>query len=391
MPMPWPIIIAASVGFFAATASGSTRSPFLLDMAADFGVSLPAIANLFGVTSVSWGIAAYVAGRASDRYGRRPFMIGAPFALLIASLAVAQAEGFVALVVWTALGGLTCGTFTATAMAEVSLRTTNQQRGRALGWVMSGQSLTLLIGVPVAAWAGGFVGWRGVHVGIGLLALVSTVLAWATTRPAPIVAGDEPKKKHEAIPLREAVDGPIARLFTALVMERVCFGLAAFYYPAFLRTTHDLALEQIAMPLVGFALGNITGTILGGQLADRFPYRRVSFAAMLILSGLAAVAWFGWTPSVSVTAALGVVFALLNALGRPPLLAALADVPPRSRGVIMGLNSSIASIGWLTAALVGGWLYAGAGFAAFGPLMLIMCVIAALIVLPDTRLRTRLS
>ena len=222
------------------------------------------------------------------------------------------------------------------------------------------------------------------------MALVSAVLAFATTRSSeePTNA-DGTRKVQDVVPLREAVDGPTGRLFIALVMERVCFGLSAFYYPAFLRTVHELTIEAVAMPLVGFALGNIVGTVLGGQLADRFPYRRVAFAAMLLISGVLALAWFGWTPSVGVTVALGVTFAFFNALGRPPLLAALADVPPRARGVIMGLNSSIASIGWLTAALVGGWLYAGAGFAAFGPLMLIMCVTAACVVLPDTRLRTR--
>ena len=36
MPMPWGLIAAACVGMFAATASGSIRSPFLPDMAADF-------------------------------------------------------------------------------------------------------------------------------------------------------------------------------------------------------------------------------------------------------------------------------------------------------------------------------------------------------------------
>ena len=63
-----------------------------------------------------------------------------------------------------------------------------------------------------------------------------------------------------------------------------------------------------------------------------------------------------------VTITLGVMFSVFNALGRPSLLAAMADVPEKVRGVVMGLNSSIASIGWLTAALVGGWLYSSVGF-----------------------------
>ena len=81
------------------------------------------------------------------------------------------------------------------------------------------------------------------------------------------------------------------------------------------------------------------------------------------------------------------VFALFNALARPSLLAALADVPEEVRGVVMGMNNSIASIGWLTAALVGGWFYTSVGFGGFGPLMAVMSFVAAAVVIPDSRIR----
>jgi len=51
------------------------------------------------------------------------------------------------------------------------------------------------------------------------------------------------------------------------------------------------------------------------------------------------------------------------------------------------MNSSIASIGWLTAALVGGWFYSGIGFSGFGPFMAVMCFMAAAVVIPDSRIR----
>ena len=107
---------------------------------------------------------------------------------------------------------------------------------------------------------------------------------------------------------------------------------------------------------------------------------------MLLLSGGFALVWFLWTPSLVTTSFLGIGFSLFNALSRPPLMAALADVPTEVRGVIMGLNSSVASIGWLTASVVGGWLYLGIGFKGFGPLTLFICIMGALILLPDRRL-----
>lgn len=388
--MPWRLVIAGCIGIFAATATGSTRAPFLPDIAADLNVTLPAVANLFGVTAACWGLSSWLVGHLSDRIGRRVFLIASPACIALTMLAAATAQSYPMLVLVVMFAGFCCGAFTATTLAEVSLRTASTHHGRAFGYVMSGQSLTLLFGVPLAAWLGALVGWRGMHLALAALALFAVAAMIVGLRTT--AASDAPAKPVSAeqrSSLREAMTGPIIRLFLALIAERVSFGLAAFYYASYLRSSYSLPIEAVAVPLALFAVGNIIGTVVGGQVADRFAYRRISFAVALASAGVIAIPWFLWQPGLTYTIALGVLFAFFNAVSRPPLLAALADVPTDVRGVVMGLNSSIASIGWLTAALVGGWLYAGIGFSAFSPLMALMCVLAALVVVPDSRLRQR--
>ena len=372
---------------FAATASSATRAPFLLEMATDFAVDLPAIANLFGLTAVFWGISSFLSGKGADRWGRRIFLIVSPAGLATSLVATVVIQQYWPLVICVAFVSIFCGSFSTASMTEVSLRTDNQQRGRALGWVMSGQSLTLLIGIPLAAWIGAWIGWRGIQISVAGVAILAMIFL--------LIDADDKSQKTRVVnkgiggkklTLRQALTGSVVRLFGSLIMERIGFGLATFYYPSFLRTLYDLQIEAIALPLAGFAVGNITGTLLGGQLADRFPFRRVSSAGMLLLSGSFALAWFLWTPGLVTTAFLGIGFSLFNALSRPPLMAALADVPTEVRGVIMGLNSSVASIGWLTASVLGGWLYLVVGFKGFGPLTLFICIMGALILLPDRRL-----
>jgi predicted MFS family arabinose efflux permease len=66
--------------------------------------------------------------------------------------------------------------------------------------------------------------------------------------------------------------------------------------------------------------------------------------------------------------ALGFAYVFVNAIARPSLMAALADVPDGVRGTVLGLNVTSASLGWLGAAALGGWIMAQHGFAGFGPL-----------------------
>ena len=161
---------------FAATATGSTRAPFLPDMARDLMVSLPAIANLFGITATAWGISAYLTGYLSDRIGRRVFLLFSPALLAMAMFSIAFVESYWALVAIVVFSGMCCGAFTSTTLAEVSLRAHSSHHGRAFGYVMSGQSLTLLCGVPLAAFLGSLVGWRGTHMSLSLLAVFATMV-----------------------------------------------------------------------------------------------------------------------------------------------------------------------------------------------------------------------
>lgn len=363
-PLPWPLLAAACLGMFAAACSGTTRAPFLIDMARDLRTSLPLVANLVAMSSVAWGAASLVAGAGSDRWGRAPFLLGGPVGLALAMIGVAKASSFLGVAIWASLAGACSGTFVGVLFAEVAARVQDGQRGRALGWVMAGQSLTLLVGVPLAALIGAWIGWRGVNLVVGALALVAAAGLFATTRGqvAPVRAAGA------AMPSwRAALSPAVLRLLAMGVAERICYGLTAVYFATFLQTAYGLSLEAVALPLVAFALGNILGTILGGQLADRVAAHRLAiFAAAMLSSGVAAMALFWWTTGVATSVALGFVYVFLNGIARPSLLAALAGVPEHIRGTVLGMNVTSASVGWLGAASLGGWMMATEGFGGFG-------------------------
>ena len=122
-----------------------------------------------------------------------------------------------------------------------------------------------------------------------------------------------------------------------------------------------MTLIELAVPLAVFALGNIAGTVLGGQLADRVRDRLLTFAVAMALSGVAALVLFTWHPGPAVSVAVGFVYVLLNALGRPSFMASLASVPEDVRGTVLGLNGTSASVGWIGAAALGAVMIGSVG------------------------------
>jgi DHA1 family inner membrane transport protein len=372
--MPWALIGAACLGSFAATSSGTTRAPFLLEMAHDLHVSMPLVANLVSMTATAWGITSALGGYLSHRFGRRPILIAAPFALAFAMVAQAFATDFFGVAVWASVAGGCAGMFTGVVYAEVSGRVDDGQRGRALGWVMSGQSLTLVVGVPMAASIGSMIGWRGWNLCVGGLAIAAGLSLLATVRRGPSAAS----RKATRTSMRAALSPQVLSLLGTGVAERVCYGLAAVYYATFLQEVYGLSLAAIAIPLLLFSLGNVLGTVLGGQIADRVRDRLLTFAVAMGASGFTALALFTWHPNPATSVGLGFVYVLLNALGRPSFMAALAAVPDNVRGTVLGLNGTSASVGWIGAAALGAVMISTVGFEGFGPLGAVLGLLAAL-------------
>ncbi len=368
--MPWALIAAACLGSFAASSSGTTRAPFLIEMSHDLGVPMPLVANLVSLTATAWGITSALGGWLSDRFGRRRLLIGAPVVLAISMILQATSSNFDVLAAWAVISGGSCGTFMGLMFAEVAAHVDDRQRGRALGWVMSGQSLTLVIGVPMAAAVGSLIGWRGWLVCIGVIAAVSSLALLATvpTAPAP-TTGPHTKSARRRLSPR------IWGLLATGVTERICYGLAVVYFATFLQVTYDFSLAALAIPLAIMAVGNVVGTILGGQLADRLYDRLMTYSVFMVISGVAALALFVWHPSPAVSIGFAFLYTLTNALGRPSLMASYAAVPEQVRGTVMGFSGASASVGWVGAAALGGVIVSLGGFDGFGPLALLLSIL----------------
>jgi DHA1 family inner membrane transport protein len=376
--MPWLLLATGALAMFAASASGIARAPFLLDIARDLSTSMPLVADLVAATSISWAVSGMLAGAGSDRWGRRPFLILGPMALTVALIGIATAPSFLSVALWSVAAGGCSGMFTGVIFAETSSRVAEDQQGRALGWVMSGQSLTLLVGVPLAAFVGSMIGWRGVNLCIGALAAVSAIGMLLTTRGRPTsarAAGTRPPST------RAALSWPVLRLLAMGIAERVCYGMTIVYFATFLQSTYQVPLNEVALPLAIFASGNIMGTLLGGQLADRLPNRLMIYAVAMLASGVASLGLFGWQTSVTMSVGMGFLYVFLNAIARPAMMASLAQVPRNVRGTVMGWNVTCSSIGWMGAAGLGGWMLGVQGFSGFGVLTMAVAVIGAALAL----------
>jgi DHA1 family inner membrane transport protein len=351
--------------------TGTAIAPFLLVMGRDLQSDVAAVARLIALLSLSWGAMSLVAGAASDRVGRRAILVGATVLLAVARLGLATAARYGEAVAWQLLCGLGGGAYMGTVFAAVADHLPPAQRGRALGWVMTGQSFSLVVGIPLLTYVAAFVGWRGATVAHGAALLLVAALVWVALPPSP--RGPHPAPGH-AVAIRSVATPQVLALLGAGTMERVCFVSGAVYLATYLIESYGVPMAALAGSLAVVALGNLAGNVLGGQIADRTRARPLAYAVSSVVTGALSLPLLTWQPGLTGSIALGFAYSLVNSLGRVPLMAALSEVPAEIRGAVLGLNIAVGSLGWIGASALGGWLLARWGFGSLG----LLCAAAGL-------------
>ena len=306
----------------------------------------------FGVTAL---ILRPVAGRAADRRGRRPLLIGG--ALLYAAVTAAHAvtsDLAVLIGLRLLLGAAEAFFFVAGFAALVDLAPPHRA-----GEALSFNSLALYLGVAIGPPVGELLldtgGFTLAWLGGGALALVAAILATRIPETAhPATAATPP-----AALLHRGVVGPSLGLFTGIA------GMAGFF--AFLALhARELGMEGSSVVLLVFGLIVVVCRIVFARLPDRVPpFRLGSFALALIALGLTVAAA---VPTVAGLVLGAGILAVGVAFTTPAFFAAIfARVGPNERGAASGTASVFLDLAFAGGPIALGLVAAAAGIpAAFG-------------------------
>jgi MFS transporter, DHA1 family, inner membrane transport protein len=376
------VLLSLVVASYLANVSAIAMTPFLLEIAQELDADLAAMGILLAVGSITWAVVSMFAGVASDRYGRRPVLLLGLLGLALAPLSLAATTFYWVAVLSRFSGGFGGGAFMGTAFAAAADAVPESARGRALGWLITGQSLSLVLGVPLVAYVAVFIGWRGSLAIQGLAIVVAAVLVWLA------VPGQPPRQRQrtaEGPSVLSLLTPKVVALLSANTMERICYGGVAVYLATFLITSYGTSLEALAVGLGLVALGNLLGNLVGGELSDRLRSRTLLAATSLAATGLMALPLLLWQPGLWVSIALGFAYMVINALGRPALMAATSEVSNEARGALLGANMTFASFGWLGAQALGGWLIGTLGFPVFGMLTAVAGLLGAVLAVAGMR------
>ena len=324
-----------------------------------FNISPQQFSMLVAAYTLSAGLSGFVAAFFVDQYDRKKTLLIGYIGFLLGTLACGIAPSYELLLVARLLAGTFGGLIGAQVLAIVSDMFVYQQRGRAMGAVMSSFSIASTIGVPFSLYLANAISWHAPFLLVATLGIIIVPLIYKYIPPMDAHIADEGAEKGRKLDvLRDVLKNQkqwMALLFAGLIMMGH-FMIIPFINP-YLEFNNGYSKMQTPMVYMAGGIAAFFAANILGRLADKWGKLQV-FTICVVLS-LPLVIVITTLPPISFWIVL-LLFALWFVLstGRGVSSQAMISnvVPPEKRGSFMSFTSSIQQLGTSAASLIAGML-----------------------------------
>ena len=353
-PVLWPLLF----GNFVIGAGVMVVPGTLNEISADLDVPVAGAGQLITVGGVVMCLGAPLLAAVVAGWDRRRLLALCMLWYALLHLACAAAAGLGWLLPLRAIAVISPAIFTPQAAACVGLLVPPQERGRAITFIFVGWSLASVLGLPMAAYIGGTLGWRAAFGVIALLSLVSAAWVWRT-----LPDGVRPPALSREAWGRTFASRPLMLCIAVTVLYAAGQFVLLSYLAPFFRQTLNASAAVTSLLFMCFGAFGFLGNVLMSRHIDRIGADR----AVLISVALMVVSFIAW-PLASISLLLAAIVLVPWGLGcfasNSAQQARLVGLAPTLASASIALNSSALYAGQAIGAAGGGWLIQNNGFGA---------------------------
>ncbi len=351
-PVLWPLLF----GNFVIGAGVMVVPGTLNEISADLNVPVAGAGQLITVGGVVMCLGAPLLAAVVAGWDRRRLLALSMLWYALLHLACAAAPNLASLLPLRAIAVISPAIFTPQAASCVGLLVPPQERGRAITFIFVGWSLASVLGLPMAAYIGGTLGWRAAFGLIAVLSLASAAWVWRT-----LPDGVRPPALSREAWGRTFASRPLMLCIAVTVLYAAGQFVLLSYLAPFFRQMLNASAGVTSLLFMCFGAFGFLGNVLMSRHIDRIGADR----AVLISVALMAVGFIAW-PLASVSLLLAAIVLVPWGLGcfasNSAQQARLVGLAPTLASASIALNSSALYAGQAIGAAGGGWLILNAGF-----------------------------
>jgi DHA1 family inner membrane transport protein len=323
-------LYALTAGAFGIGVTEFVIMGLLIEVGADFGVSISAAGLLISGYALGVVVGAPIMTIATGRWPRKTVLLVLMAIFTLGNAACALAPDYWSLMAARVLTAFAHGTFFGVGSVVATTLVEPSKKASAIAVMFTGLTVANILGVPFGTWLGQGYGWRSTFFAVTLVGLIAfAIIALLVPKDKTAPAASNLRNDLAVLARPQVLMG----LLTTVLSWVGVFAVFTYIAPILIRIS-GFSESAVSPILLVFGGGLVVGNLLGGRLADRWLIPALlgsllTLAAVLLLMTFAAH---------SQTAAV-VFVALLGA-------AAFATVPPLQMWVLekaAGAGQSLAS------------------------------------------------
>lgn len=248
-------------------------SPLLPFISEAYNISSAMTGWMVTVFAVTYAFFAPFFGWLSDKNGRRALITFGLVLFVISNVLTAFAPSFFWLIVSRILAGLSVASITPLIYAIIGDIAPPNRTGTWLSIVVSGHLTALWAGAPFGTLLEYFLGWRSVFV---VMAIIGAILAVVNYNIWKYIS-----KNNSA---RNLLTGSLLRMLGSVSVTTIwAISMYALYVylGAFLYSENRFSSSELALATTFYGIGAVIGSLISGQLTDRFGKRKISKVTLI--------------------------------------------------------------------------------------------------------------
>jgi len=340
-------LYALTAGAFGIGVTEFVIMGLLIEVGADFGVSISAAGLLITGYALGVVVGAPIMTNSTGRWPRKTVLLVLMAIFTVGNAACALAPDYWSLMAARVLTAFAHGTFFGVGSVVATTLVAPNKKASAIAVMFTGLTVANILGVPFGTWLGQGYGWRSTFWAVTLIGLAAFVII-AVFVPKDKAAPEVSNLRDDlAVLARPQV---LMGLLTTVLSWVGVFAVFTYIAPMLIRIS-GFSEAAVSPILLVFGGGLVAGNLLGGRLADRRLVPAL-FGSLLTLAAVLLLMTFAARHQV--TAVLFV--ALLGA-------AAFATVPPlqiwvmeKAAGAGQSLASSFNIAAFNLGNAIGAWL-----------------------------------
>lgn len=346
-----PRILLLALGTFAIGTDVFVIAGILPRIAQDLQVSVEAAGQMVTAYALTYALGSPLLAAVTAHWRRERLIVIALGGFALADAICALAPSIVVLLAARIVAGSCAALYAPTAYTMAAALSPAERRGVGLATVALGMTSATVFGVPLGTFIGHRLGWHATFV-LGSALAASAAAALKLGRIPPVSAAAPPGLGARFLPVArlEVLLGLLGNLLWST-------GTYTIYTYSAVLLGARLGLDDIALLLLGYGLGGLAGSQLGGRLVDRFGTTAPIVVCVALNAG--NIGLLNLTGGTELGA--GIALFIMGFCGWaifPAQQSRMLTLAPEHGGVVLSLISSTIYIGSAFGAALGGLLLA---------------------------------